>query len=552
MTGGKPRWAHRLVAVGVLAVLLAIGSAALGSTRATTQDGGIFLISLAPQSGLDSMDPALSFTAPGWALLDTTCARLMAYPDKPPPAGFRVQPEVAAAQPKISADLRTYTFALRSGFRFSNGAPVTAAAFAHAINRALTPAMRSPGARFMLDIIGAEAVREGRSKQASGVVARGRTLTIRFTHPTTDFASRTTLPFFCAVPPTLPVDPEGFGVIPSAGPYTVTEYRSGERVVIRRNPYYGGSRPHHVDGFDVDLRAASPQEMLRRVERGDADWGHTLAAVFLDPALDLVTRYGVNRSRLFMKPGLTMRMFVFNSSRPVFRNNPQLRKAVNFALDRKALQALGGGPFAGALTDQYLPPSVPGFRDANIYPLDHADVPRAAALAHGNLRGGKLVLKVSDFQPAVAAAQLAKRQLAEIGLDVTIETIPQHIATAAYLDVLAEPGADWDMAMVLYTPNLPDPHAYINLLLDTEFIGGTNLGRFESRRYDAAMRSASRLPQARDRYRAYAALDARLAREAAPLAALSSLNEWTLVSTRVDRRCVVLRPVLDLTAVCLK
>jgi len=550
MTGGNRRWVHRLVAVGGAAAVLAIGSQALGSTRATAQDGGIFLISLAPQSGLDNMDPALSFTAPGWALLDTTCARLMSYPDKPPPAGFRVQPEVAAARPTISADLRTYTFTLRKGFRFSDGAPVTAAAFAHAINRALAPAMRSPGARFMLDIVGATAVRQGRAAKASGVVARGRTLTVRFTHPTTDFASRTTLPFFCAVPPTVPADdPEGIGQMPSAGPYTVTEYRPGERVVIRRNPYYGGSRPHHVDGFNVDLRAASPQDMLQRVERGDADWGHTLAAVFLDPTLDLVTRYGVNRSRLFMKPGLTMRMFVFNSSRPLFRNNPQLRKAVNFALDRKALQGVGGGPLAGALTDQYLPPSVPGFRDAAIYPLDHADVPRAQALARGNLRGGRAVLVVSDFQQPVVAAQLAKRQLAEIGLDVTIKTIPQHIATAAYLDVLAEPGADWDLAMVLYTPNLPDPHAYINLLLDTQFIGGTNLARFESRRYDAAMRTASRLPQARERYRAYAALDARLAREAAPLAALSSLNEWTLVSRRVG--CMVLRPVLDLTAVCL-
>ena len=30
------------------------------------------------------------------------------------------------------------------------------------------------------------------------------------------------------------------------------------------------------------------------------------------------------------------------------------------------------------------------------------------------------------------------------------------------------------------------------------------------------------------------------------------INEPTLVSSRVDPRCVVLRPILDLTAVCLK
>jgi len=34
-------------------------------------------------------------------------------------------------------------------------------------------------------------------------------------------------------------------------PYHVVEYRADERVVIHRNRYYGGSRPHHVDGFQV-------------------------------------------------------------------------------------------------------------------------------------------------------------------------------------------------------------------------------------------------------------------------------------------------------------
>ena len=64
------------------------------------------------------------------------------------------------------------------------------------------------------------------------------------------------------------------------------------------------------------------------------------------------------------------------------------------------------------------------------------------------------------------------------------------------------------------------------------------------------MRQTARLLQGRDRSRAYAALDVRLAREAAPIAAVDFLKEPTLVSKRVG--CIVLRPVLDLTAACLK
>ena len=150
----------------------------------------------------------------------------------------------------------------------------------------------------------------------------------------------------------------------------------------------------------------------------------------------------------------------------------------------------------------------------------------------------------------VIAAQLAKQQLAEIGLEVDVEALPLHIATAAYLEKLARRGEPWDLALVLWTPNLPDPYAYLNLLLDGRFIGRTNLAGFTSSAYDRELRRAARLLRSRERGRAYARLDARLARDAAPLAALSTLNEVTLVSRRVG--CVVLRPVLDLTAVCLK
>jgi peptide/nickel transport system substrate-binding protein len=546
----REKWPSVRLALFIGATLLAIAAQTGAAGSAPTQSNNIFRVSLAPQAGLDYIDPALSYTPPGWALIDTTCARLMAYPDKPPPAGFRVAPEVAAGFPKVSRDLKTYTFTLRRDFRFSDGTPVRANAFSRAINRTLAPHMNSPGVLQVRDIVGADEVLAGRRASARGVEARGNTLVVRFVRPTPDFPTRTTLPFFCAVPPTLPTDPEGVRALPGAGPYYVSEYRPHERVVIRRNRFYRGKRPHHVNGFDVDLRAASPQEMIQRIERGEADWGYNLAGVFLDPSLGLVSKYGVNRSRFFLKPGLTLRMLALNSSRPLFRKNPRLRKAVNFALDRQALQDIGGGPLSGVLTDQYLPSTMPGFSDARVYPLADADVERARALANGNLRAGKAVLYTTDFALPLAAARLAKQQLAAIGLEVDVKALPIHIATAAYLKRLAARDEEWDLALVLWTPNLPDPYAYINALLDGQFVGSTNLAGFTSTDYDRAMRRASRVSDARLRNRTYGALDARLARDSAPLAALNVLNEATFVSERVG--CIVLRPALDLTAACLK
>ena len=290
--------------------------------------------------------------------------------------------------------------------------------------------------------------------------------------------------------------------------------------------------------------------MIRRVDRGEADWGHTIAGVFMDPALGLVARHGVNRSRFFIKPGLTLRMLAFNSSRPLFRDNPRLRKAINYALDRKLLQATSGGPMVTRLTDQHLPQTLPGFRDGNVYPLTAPDLDRAKALADTSRRSGKAVMYTSTFPLAVQLAQLVKQQLAEIGVEIEVRTIPIHIATAAYLTKLASRGEPWDLALVLWTPNLADPHAYINLLLETQFVGGTTLTRFRSEPYLREIRRVARELQSTRRLSAYGALDIRLAREAAPVAPIDVVGEATLVSERVG--CMTLRPVLDLTTVCLR
>jgi len=139
------------------------------------------------------------------------------------------------------------------------------------MNRTLAPEVKwSAATQYTRDIVGAAAVQAGKSATASGVVASGRRLVVRFTRPVPDFAARTTMPFFCAVPPTLPADPEGVGAIPGAGPYYVSEYVRGQRVVLERNRFYGGSRPHHVDRIVVDLQP-DPGSVLDRIESGQAD-----------------------------------------------------------------------------------------------------------------------------------------------------------------------------------------------------------------------------------------------------------------------------------------
>jgi peptide/nickel transport system substrate-binding protein len=516
-------------------VIEAVARGSVSRARA----GGIVRIALR-SADVASVDPALSYTIADGALVDTTCAHLLAYGHGANPQAGRLVPEMATGLPRSSGDGKTYTFTIRRGFRFSDGAPVRANAFARAINRTLAPAMKSPYASYTRDIAGADQVLAGKTPAAAGVVARANTLTVRLKRASPDFPARTT--FLCAVPPTLPAGPEGVGAFPAAGPYYVAEYRPGEKIVIRRNSFYGGKRPQHVDGFVVDLRATSFGDVLDRIERGDADWGWAVASTYFDPERRLAAKYGVNKSQFFVRPGLGFQGYALNMARPLFRNNPRLRQAVNFAIDRAAIRRVVGGALASRPTDQYLPPGIPGFRDAGIYPLGGPDLRRARALARGRTRSGKAMLYTVDRPEMLAAAQSIRHDLAKIGLDVRIKGIP----LPAYFGRLGAHGP-YDIGFAPWVADYRDPYAVLNVLFDGRFIGGTNWARFNSSKYNRLLRRAALL-RGESRYRAYGTIDIRLARDAAPVVAIDVPNEPTLVSRRLG--CVT--PFFDLAGVCLK
>ena len=272
--------------------------------------------------------------------------------------------------------------------------------------------------------------------------------------------------------------------------------------------------------------------------------------MFLDPTLGLQAKYGIDRSRLFVEPGLGIRMLVFNTGGPLFRSNPSLRRAINFALDRKALEATGGGPVGASLTDQYLPYAMPGFKDAAIYPLDGPDLARARALAEGNLRSGRAVLLTPNFPLPLTTAQMVKRQLEPLGLDVTLDAVPLHIQLRGYFERLLAPDATWDMALILWTPNISHAHSAMKMFLNGRLPGTQTLTRLESESYAQALSKAAGARSALARARAFGELDVSVARDVAPAAAINVMNEVTFVSDRVG--CVVRRPVLDLAVVCLR
>ena len=512
-------------------------------------DGGT--VRIVSSSDVPIMDPALGGDP---QLLYATCAQLLNYPDKAGLAGSQLTPEVAQSLPARSPDGRTYTFKIRPGFRFSppSNEPVTAQTFKDTIERTLNPGTHSYYAHFLADIVGAGAYMSGKASHIGGVIARGDTLTVRLLAPAPDFLARIAQSAAsCAVPSDTPVDHNGKRVIPSAGPYYVTVNTPGQGVVLMRNPNYHGRRPHHFARIELAV-GISPRRAIREIEAGLADYttvgsGWSASAARAAQASRLAARYGAGSAaaargaqQYFANPGAQLDYFVLNTHRPLF-SDVHMRQAVNYAIDRRALAQRGDrfSPLPAHPTGHYLPPGMPGFRDVHVYPMT-PDVAKARKLSRGGERTA--VLYTCDSSPCPEQAQIVKADLAAIGLQVHIKTVPYD----TYFTTLGKPGHPFDLAWDGWLPDYIDPAAMLNSLLADSSNGPT----FDDPAYRRRLAAASRL-SGPERYLTYGRLDLELARDAAPLAAFDNLYDDEFFSARIGCQTYGIYG-MDLAALCIR
>jgi peptide/nickel transport system substrate-binding protein len=238
---------------------------------------------------------------------------------------------------------------------------------------------------------------------------------------------------------------------------------------------------------------------------------------------------------------------VFNTARPPFAN-ARLRRAVNFAVDRKTLAALQGidGPLRP--TDQYLPPGVPGYRDARIYPLDGPDLARARRLAGPGRRHATLI--TCNVAACMQQAQIVRANLAKIGIDVHIE----ELSFAQQFKRERRADANWDIGFLGWIADYLDPAQFLNPLLRTATRPSqevNNYPHFDDPVYNRRLDAAARL-SGTARYDAYATLDADLAGKAAPMIAFGVALNRDLFSARIG--CQIYQPIygMDLAALCIK
>ncbi len=242
----------------------------------------------------------------------------------------------AAAHWDISRDGRRYTFYLDSTARWSDGVPLAAEDFVYSLRRSADPATGSPAVQVLSPIANAQAVFAGHLAPAElGVRALNpRTVQIDLENPTPYFLS------LLALPPAYPLRRANVeaasdtftrpGMLISNGAYVLAEWRVGSRIRLLKNPHYR-DKDHIAIGEVHYYPIADQNAELARYRAGDLDWTYDLPNARLDWLRQQFPE------ALTVAPWLGTYYLGFNLTRPPFSDAPDLRRALNLAIDRELL-----------------------------------------------------------------------------------------------------------------------------------------------------------------------------------------------------------------------
>jgi peptide/nickel transport system substrate-binding protein len=465
------------VQAAVAAALLLLAAIAAGAAKSSTsgRTASSSLHFAMPSGDIDHLDPGLWYFASTWKLAFATCTPLLTYPDAAGNAGKIVVGGIADL-PRISNGGRTYTFQIKPGLKFPNGKPIDAAAEKATFDRLFGKKLASPAVGFFNVIAGSQAVADGKAKSISGITASGNTLKITLTQPVGSFLKRMTVPWTCPVPAGSPAGATENGSLLVSGPYLVSKYVPDRTLVLTKNPAFNtkelGARGH-FDTITFDIGVDASQAELQ-IKAGQLDGyldrlpSATVNQDLTDPSL---------KGRIFLNPTPSVTYLWLNNTVKPF-DNPKVRQAVNYAINRNAILRVWGGRSQGQITDQILPPTMGGYRDAQIYPAS-GDPAKAKALlkqAGVKLPIVALLRTRSDSPGFLEMAQVVQSELDAVGFKINIKSAPDSVNGG----IISTPANKVPMGINNWTQDYPDGDDFFVPLLDGRHITPTNNNNYAS------------------------------------------------------------------------
>ncbi len=478
---------------------------------------------------VDYIDPGLAYYAFSYTVLQPTLAPLYGYAPGDPEQEI---PILADGEPQISADGKTITVQLKSGYRFSPPVDreVTSKDVKYAMERAFTKEVPNGYmTAYFGNIEGVKAFQDGSAGQISGIqTPDDQTLVLKLTQggPT---ASALVLPVTSPVPQEYAKkfdaqNPSTYGQHQvSAGPYRIERYQPTRSVVLVRNPNFDPSatkdpRPAYLDRIVVQEGNEDANVASRRILDGQSMVSGDFAPL---PAIVKATTQGAQKRQIQFNPGAGTRWVAMNTKMKPF-DDVNVRKAVLAGFDRNAMRLTRGGPLIGDIASHMLYPGVAGFEEAGgmkgtgddflANPSGDmalaADYLKKAGFSDGKYHGPPILMVGDNSGVGAQGALVAQRQLERLGFQVTLRQVTHDTMYTKYCNV---PKANVQVCPnVGWIRDFADPQT----VLDPTFNGknivaqnNSNWPQLDDPAINAAMDKAETITDPAERASAWAEID---------------------------------------------
>ena len=424
------------------------------------------------QSDPDTFDPQVCYDATCWDNMQMLFDRLYDYKG----ATTDLEAEAAASMPVISGGGKVYTIAIRQGMTFDNGKPVTAADFAYSFSRICNPATKSPVVSFWTVVSGCTAFAKNPVGTVSGIKAVS-TYSLQITLTQSDAAFTYVLAM-----PHASVIPAGSGAQQAlhpmgSGPFELVSFTPGQSIILKANPSYWNKSLPYVSGVNEKL-GVSPEVQLLELEKGQID-------LMGDPLPNSDYLSVINNkslaSQINHRQSLDTYYLTLNTKVKPF-NNPLVREAVSYAIDRSFLLKLVNGQ--GSPATGFIPPGVTGYTNQNLVnPLNIAKAKSLLAQA-GYPKGFSTTLYSWNTQPWTNLDPAIQQQLAAIGITVNVRPIQE----STFFTLAGTPGKA-PMTLTFWVADYPDASDFFQALVScgSDIAGGQNYAFYCNNKVDSAV-----------------------------------------------------------------
>ena len=384
----------------------------------------------------------------------------------------------AAESWEISEDGLTYTFHLRD-MTWSDGQPVTAGDFEYAIKRLVDPATASWYGWFACYIKNGTPCNNGELPlEELGVKAiDDKTLEITLEYVADYFLQVVSNACYVATRKDY-VEQYGQDFAASAeknvytGPFVVKEIKTGDRVILAKNPNYWNADQTKLEEVEI-IVVANANTAVDMYNAGDLD--------YVQVPSELKDLYADQISEFFDGSNDFLRVKQDDPNVPT--HNKDLRLAINYAINRAEFITLTSNDVYAA-NPRYVLPQVAGIEKTygEEYPLEAYPVNGDAAKAQEHLALAlealgceasdiTLELLTTDSEGSKKQAEVLQQQLQTVlGINITIKQVP-------YSDRLKmESDHDFELVFTGWAPDYSDPYTYLELQIGSAFYnyGGYN------------------------------------------------------------------------------